>query len=72
MEDEAATSTPSVIQQWIVLVKSKFAHHVSEFDHEYLNLTTRSTEIPKQEYRTEKPGNIMSQIFFAAFVDSLC
>ena len=50
-------------------MKSEFAHHVPEFDHEYLNLTTHSTEIlvPKQEYlirkhthTSEKPGNIMS------------
>jgi len=34
-------------------VKPEFDHHVPEFDHEYLNLTSRSTEIlvPKQEYR---------------------
>jgi hypothetical protein len=40
-----ATSTPSAIQQWIALVKPEFDHHVPGFDHEYLNLTTRSTEI---------------------------
>ncbi len=42
-EEEAATSTPSVIQQWIALVKPAFDNHIPEFDHEYLNLNTRST-----------------------------
>jgi hypothetical protein len=30
IEDEAATSTPCVIQQWIALVKPEFDHHIPE------------------------------------------
>jgi hypothetical protein len=55
-EDEAVISTPSAIQQWLALVKPEFDHQIPEFDHKYLILTTRSTEIlvPKQDYRVRK------------------
>ena len=52
-EEEAATSTTSAMHQWKALVKPAFDHQITEFDHEYLILITRFTEIlvPKQEYR---------------------
>jgi len=41
------------MHQWKALVKPAFDHQITEFDHEYLILITRFTEIlvPKQEYR---------------------
>jgi hypothetical protein len=44
-EEEAAFSTTNAIHQWKALVKLDFDHQITEFDHEYLILTTRYTEI---------------------------
>jgi len=54
--EKEATSTPSVIHLWKALVKPEFGPRITEYEHEYLNLTTRSTEILvlKQTYRIRK------------------
>ena len=52
-EEEAATSTMSVIHQWKALVKPEIWTLLLRTKDEFLNLYSRSTEIlvPKQAYR---------------------
>jgi hypothetical protein len=61
-EEEAATSTTSVIHQWKALVKPEFWSPLSDFCHQYLTFATRPIEIlvPKQEYRVRQVRNVLS------------